>query len=362
MFEKVVAVLLVLVVVVGFVPGVAAAQASGTETVGGLVEVAEGETIAGDLSAVGGTVLIAGTITGDVEATGGSVVVAETGVVRGDLTAIGGSVLVEGAIDGDVVVSGGSVLVRDSARVGGSLEAAAGSVRMDGAVGGDARLAGETVLVGPTASVGGDLLYDAETVTVAPDASVAGITRAEEGIVTIETELAPPALPRGVGAAYGLLANLALGAALLVAVPGFTRAVTTVGTRESLRSGGVGLLTFVGVPVVLVLVALTVVGIPLSLGGLVTFALLLWVAFVYGCLAVGGWLLSLIDREDRWLTLVVGVVIVTLVGLVPFVGGIVRFLVLLVGLGAFVLAVRGTRDDDEGGFLVGPAEDDSAAV
>jgi cytoskeletal protein CcmA (bactofilin family) len=362
MFTKLLTVLLVLAVVVGAVPGVAAAQAGGAERFGGLVEVAEGETVAGDLSAVGGTVLIAGTVTGDVESTGGTVVVASTGAIDGDLTAIGGSVVVEGAVGGDVAASGGSVLVREGASVGGTLEAAAGSVRMDGEVAGDARLAGETVTVGPTAAVGGDLLYDAETFTASPDASVAGVTRAEDGIVSVEPEATAPALPRGVGVVYGLLANLLLGAALVLVVPRFTDAVAAVGTRDSLRSGGVGLLAFVGVPVVLVLVALTIVGIPLSLAGLVAFTLLLWVAFVYGGLVVGTWLLSLLGREGRWLALLVGVAVISLVGVVPFVGGVVRFLVLLVGLGAFVLTARGARGDEEGGFVFGTGEDESAAT
>jgi cytoskeletal protein CcmA (bactofilin family) len=362
MFKNVLAVLLAFVVVVGVVPGVAAAQAGGTEQVGGLVEVAVGETVTGDLSAVGGTVVVAGTVTGDVAATGGSVVVASTGVVEGDLAAIGGSVLVDGTVAGDVQVSGGSVLVRDGARIGGTLEAAAGSIRMDGQVAGDARLAGETVTVGPAAVVGGDLLYDAGTFTASPDASVAGTVRAQDGIVTGDPVIAPPAIPRGVGAVYGLLANLVLGAALLLVVPRFTDTVRGVGTRQTLRSGGVGLLTLVGVPVALVLVALTVVGIPLSLAGALAFALLLWVGFVYGSLVTGTWLLSLLDREGRWLALGVGLAVVTLVGLVPFVGGVVEFLVLLVGLGAFVLVVRGARSDESGGFVFGGTEDESAAV
>jgi hypothetical protein len=233
---------------------------------------------------------------------------------------------------------------------------------MDGEVTGDARLAGETVTVGPTAAVGGDLLYDAETFTRAPDATVGGVVRAEDGIANFEPEVAPPVVPRGVGAVYGLLANLVLGAALLLAVPRFSGVVTDVGTREALRSGGVGLLAFVGVPVALLLVALTIVGIPLSLAGIVAFALLLWVAFVYGGLVAGTWLLSLVERDGRWLALATGLVVVAIVDLIPFVGGIVHFLVLLVGLGAFVLAVRGVRSDEEGGVVVGGSGDESTAV
>ncbi|WP_318569764.1 hypothetical protein [Salinigranum marinum] len=60
--------------------------------------------------------------------------------------------------------------------------------------------------------------------------------------------------------------------------------------------------------------------------------------------------------------LLVGVVAVSLVGAVSFVGGVVRFLVLLMGLGAFVLAARGARGDEEGGLVFGTGEDESAAT
>jgi hypothetical protein len=71
----------------------------------------------------------------------------------------------------------------------------------------------------------------------------------------------------------------------------------------------------------------TVVGVPLALAGAVAFALLLWVLFVVA---------------------------------VPLAGGVVRFLVLPVGLGAFVLAARGARSG-EGGVVFDADEDESAA-
>lgn len=341
-----------LLTVLGGVAGVASAQTGGEEF-GGLVEVAEGETVDGDFNAVGGTVLVAGTVTGDVEATGGTVIVARTGVVEGSVSAIGGAVVLEGRVGGDVDVSAGSVLVREGATVGGDLTAVGGSVQFDGDVAGTANLAGESVQVGPAAVVGGDVVYEAESFAIAPSAAVAGTVSVGD-VVPRETETAPPALPRGVGAVYGLLANLLLGVALLLVVPRFSASVATAGTTRALRSGGYGLLALVGVPLLLVLVAVTIVGIPLSLAGAVTFAALLWVAFVYGALVAGTWAVGELGRESRWLALLVGVVFVAVVDVVPFVGGVVQFGLLVLGLGAFVLAAqRLRRDDDEGGFVFG---------
>jgi len=55
-----------------------------------------------------------------------------------------------------------------------------------------------------------------------------------------------------------------------------------------------------------VVLAVTVVGIPLSIAGLLTYLLVLWVAFVYGALVVGTWLLDRGGYESRWGALAVG--------------------------------------------------------
>ncbi len=59
-------------------------------------------------------------------------------------------------------------------------------------------------------------------------------------------------------------------------------------------------------PIALIALAITVIGIPLSVIGSFLFALLVWVGVVYGRFAVAAWLLGLVGLENRWLALVVG--------------------------------------------------------
>lgn len=351
-FTRILAVLLVALVLLGGVSAVASAQS--VERAGGVVTVAAGETVRGDLEAVGGTVLVQGTVDGDLEATAGTVVIA--GEVTGDVEAVAGSVTIEGTVGGDVGVAAGSLLVRDGATVGGTLEAAAGAVQVDGTVGGDARLAGEEVVVGPTASVGGNLEYDAERFSIAPGVVAGSVTPNDDmefafgpafGPGDFDVRVPPASFPVGTFAIYGFLVNLLLGAALLTVAPGFARRVTRLGTERTVRSGGAGLLTVVGVPVALVLLVITIVGIPLSLAGVVLFLLVLWIAQVYGALVLGTWLLSLGDRDNRWGALVLGLAVLVVLPFVPFgLGGVARFLIVLVGLGAFVLALRGETGEE----------------
>ncbi|EJN60115.1 bactofilin family protein [Halogranum rubrum] len=347
--------LVVLLVVAGSVPTLAFAQETNAEEAraGGIVRIGPGETVTGDLDATGGTVLVLGTVDGDLEAVGGTVVV--SGTVTGDVTAVAGSVTIEGNVGGSVDALGGSVVVRDGARIDGSLEAAAGAIRLDGEVVGNARLGGDEVTLGPTAVVGGNVEYDAETFDVAPGASVAGTTTQNDDLsfdvgspFAGGVDFAVPAIPPIVAVAYGFLANLLLGAVVLLVAPRFAEQVVEVGTSRAVQSGGVGLLTLVGVPIVLVILLLTIVGIPLSLLGFVVFGFTLWVGQVLGAYLVGTKALDMADSTSRWGALVLGLLALAVLGLLPFgLGGIVSFVVLLLGLGALALVLyersRGER-------------------
>lgn len=328
--------LVALLVVTSLFAGVAVAQETRS---GNTVVVEEGETV-GDLTAFAGTVVIQGTVDGDLEAFGGDVLV--EGEVTGNVDAFAGNVRITGEVAGEVSAAAGNVVVAEGATVG-SLSAAAGNVAVEGTVAGDVDAFAGSVTLGPEASIEGDLTYGGE-LNQHPDAEVAGT-------VTEESPAAPtplgevPALPPWLGPLYWTLVNLLLGAVLLAVFPRFSDGVAATARAETLKSGGVGLVALVGIPVALVLVAVTVVGIPLSVAGGFAFALALWVASVYGRFAVGAWLLSLADAENRWVALVVGLLVVLLVGLVPLLGGLVELLVLLLGLGALSLALYDRYDD-----------------
>ncbi|MFB6137405.1 MAG: polymer-forming cytoskeletal protein [Halobacteriaceae archaeon] len=305
--RRAVAGVVALVLALALVPAPVAAE----EPVGGTVVVAEGETVSGDLHVVAERVLIAGTVTGDLDVVAGSLII--EGTVEGSVDGAVGSARVSGTVEGDLHVGAGSVIV-------------------SGNVGGTARLGADSITFLPGATIDGDLRYDAGRLTGLDNVAVGGqVVRAE----SVDGPWSVPAVPTWAGTLYLLLANLALGAVLLALLPDASTGVVARVRDRTLRSGGAGLLTLVATPVVLALLALTVMGIPVALLGLGAFLAAMWVGLVYGCIAVGAWLLSLRDVEDRWIALVLGVPVVALVGAVPWLGGIVQFLVLLLlGLGA----------------------------
>lgn len=334
--RRIVALVLVGVLALSLATGVAAAES--VQGVGGTVVVGADETV-DSVAAVAGTLIVRGTVTGDVSGAAGTIHVTETGRVGGDVEVAAGTVSIDGQVGGDVRVGAGTLDVSESARIGGNLDAGAGYAAIDGRVGGDVTVGAETVALGPNARIGGDFRYDAETLTRDPGATVDG------RLVREARESSGPVggvdLVGGVvGATYGLLANLLFGALLLLAFPDFSAGVASrVGSSPG-RTGGVGLLALVGVPVALVFLVVTLVGIPLAVVGAVAFAGAVWAGLVYGQFAVGVRVLTAADRENRWLALVVGLVGFALLGAVPILGGLLELGALLLGLGALVLGLR----------------------
>ena len=369
--HRVAVALLAVLVVLGGLPAVAVAQqsdADGSQSSGAVVRIDENETVDGPLDATAGAVVVAGTVDGDVSATAGSVLVTDSGRVTGDLNATAGSVLVEGTVDGDVTVASAALELREGSTVGGGLDAGVADARLAGSIGGDAAVDATTLGVAPTATVDGSLTYRSEDATVADGAAIAGGVTADDdldvaspGSVGGDADL--PTLPAWVGAVYSGLSSLLLGAILLLATPNFSRRLAEVGTTQPLRSGGVGLLTLVGTPVALLILLVTIVGIPLSLVGFLVFGAVVFAATVYGAFVLGTWLLSLGDYRNRWAALVVGVVAVALVRQIPVVGGLVRFVVLVLGLGALATALYELRgnDGDDGAGDAGADPEVSAA-
>ncbi|WP_121744122.1 bactofilin family protein [Natronorubrum halophilum] len=322
-------------VVLGTIPITAVAQSDART--GGTVVVEEGETV-DSLEAFSGTVIVEGTVTGDVSAVAGDVRI--EGDVGGDLEAAAGSVTIAGTVDGDVEVAAGSFTVAEGATVGGDVSAGAGNVAIDGTLEGDADIGADTIQLGDSGAIAGDLRYSG---------SLEGNTAAVAGEVqqdsSVGTDLGPTIQPIAswLFAAYVLALNLLLGAALLALFPRFSDGIANRVASSPVRSGLVGFGVLVVVPVLLVLIAITIVGIPFSIVGAFGFALVIWIGTVYGRYAVAAWLLSTVGVTNRWLALVVGLVAGAILAQIPIVGGLINLLVFLLGLGALTFGLYAHR-------------------
>lgn len=329
--QRVLAVISAALLVLTLFSGVAAAQ-SGS---GGTTTVGSGETVSG-ISGVYGTIIVDGTVEGDISGVAGNIVISEGGVVEGDLEAAAGNIRIEGRVTGSVSTGAGSITLADTGVVEGDFEVGAGEVVIDGTIEGNAQIGAETIRLGDGASIAGSLRYDG-TLEGNRGAVAGEITRDRTLGGNLVTDIQPVAT--WVFTLSAFLFNLSLGALLVGLFPEFSNSVADRVRNDPLRSGLAGFVAVVAIPVVLVLIAISVVGIPISLVGLLAFLTFAWVGLVYGRLAVGVWLLSLADIENTWAGLVVGLLVAVVLGQIPVVGGLLNFAIFVLGLGALVLGL-----------------------
>ncbi len=330
-----ISILVVGVVVLSLFSGVGVAQSG----VSGTTTVESGETVS-SVSGVYGTVIIEGTVTGDVSGLAGNVVIREGGLVEGNLDAAAGNIRIAGTVRNSVSAGTGSVHLTETGIVEGDFEVGAGDVRIDGTIQGDARIGAGSIRLGDEAAIAGSLTYDG-SLQGNRDAVAGEITRDRSLGGDIVTDFQP--LATGIFAINAFLFNLLVGALLLGLFPKFSDRLADRVTTDTVKSGLVGVAVFIAVPVVLVLVAITVIGIPISIAGVFAFLLIAWIGLVYGRFAVGVWLLSLAAVENRWGGLVVGLLLGAILGMVPIIGGFVNFGIFVLGLGALVLGLVGRR-------------------
>lgn len=330
----------VAVAALGFSLGIGVVGAQPVDEPRGTV-VVESDEMVDSIDTIAGSIVIQGTVTGDVSGVAGHVHVADGGQVDGSVEAAAGAVRIDGFVAGDVATGSGHFELTETGSVGGDVDIGAGYLTVDGQVDGDVRAGADRIALGPNTVVGGEFRYDAVTFEQDPAATVGGSltqdSRIERGLMDMIPDIT---VPGWVGVVYGLLANLLLGVILLAAFPGFSRRLSSRVADQPGVSGGVGLLVLVGVPVVLILIAVTIIGIPLALLGSLGFVAVLWVAAVYGQFAVGAWTLGRTGRENKWLALGIGLVGFAILGAIPVVGGLFELIALLVGLGALALGLR----------------------
>ena len=248
-------------------------------------------------------------------------VVVPRGQSVGEVIVFSGRVLVEGIVRGDVVVVDGPITV--SGQVSGSVVALSGSVRLL-----------------DTAQIGGDVLAHGR-VEVAAGASVQG-RMSQDVSFTVNRSL------RTVAAFVSWLAvavsTLLLGLLLVFVAPRGLERSAEAGRTAPWASAGWGLALALGGPVVAVLAVALVLGIPLGIGLLLSIVLLSLVGVVVTAQTVGR---VLVDEDRRPTTaFLAGWGIATVLGVIPYVSGVVFGASAIFGLGAATVAIwraRGPR-------------------
>lgn len=249
----------------------------------------------------------------------------------GDRIVLVGDVLVDrDETAGDVVVVDGDVTIRGV--VTGDLVVVDGDITIRGTVEGDVVAVSGLATLGRRGRIAGDLVYADETPVQTPGSQVDGDVE--------KFEIGDASVFAAIGAWIAItLSMLLLGLVLLLIAPRAGDAVARTGRERTLVSALVGLLAFFLLPVIAIGLCVTVIGLPLG----IVLLLLILPLYAIGYLTTAHVLGSRIVKRGGIVAFLAGIVILQLLVLIPFVGGLIGFLATLFGLGVLLVALFRAR-------------------
>jgi cytoskeletal protein CcmA (bactofilin family) len=340
---------------------------------GGAISVPAGETIDDTIAMFGESVAIDGRVTGDAIAFARSVIV--RGDVDGDLIAFAETVTIEGEVMRNVFGFGASVTL-SGAQVGRNLygfgrEVSAGtgseirgnasmfaaSTFVRGNVGVDLTSFGQNVEV--SGEITRNVEAHADTVTILDPARIGGNVTAHIGAEanletasgatiggTVDARVDRDAAERRnqyLTASFYVRQAIRLGAAFLAGLiafwlfPSLVGNVTLGSSEQAVKSVVAGLFTLIGLPIASVIACVTIIGIPLGIIGLLAWVVGIYFAKIVLALVVGRALFGAAARSGpaphHAAMLLAGLVVIVIAINLPYVGGVLNFVLTVVGLG-----------------------------
>ncbi|MBI4276246.1 hypothetical protein HY629_00190 [Candidatus Uhrbacteria bacterium] len=300
------------------------------------VTVYAGESVRGYTGTVGENITITTPVDGDLFVAAN--VLKIEAPVAGDVFAAAGTVVIDAPVQGSVRVAAQTLLVRKS--IGGSLAVWGSDVHViEGATIGR-YLWADVDSLDLKSAVQGDVIYWGATAPlIASEARIGGKTSVSvRPIVSAWQKFRSPAfLFQSLIALFGLYI---VGLVLVLQVRRPTAAVMSAMIHVPLQSLAIGGATLFGTPLIILVLAVTLIGIPVALILMVLYGVLLYLTQVFVALTIGFQVMQWADGAHRfrsflW-TLVIGGLVWGVLTAIPFVGWTIRIIGTIWAFGAAI--------------------------
>ncbi|MEK6481886.1 hypothetical protein WJR50_30365 [Catalinimonas sp. 4WD22] len=296
-----------------------------------------------DLLVMGGEIKVMQSVRGDLIVMGGDITIDENVSIGQDLVLMGGQVHSQALVEGEVLARGGTLYFGGSCEK--MLDVQGGKVDINGTVRGETKLAAETISIGNNAQFYSTVHYWTDDDDVNFGESLmdgvqaqydVGLKPGEESFWTDQPWSWIP------------LVLIYLGSVLLLIflihtfLPKIMEKGSTILYEDTARSFGYGVLYYVGAPLIIVLMLMTVIGIPLGL-----FSLFLYIFSVLFGLTFSSVVITYLVKKHyhydwgKGLMIAVSFVIfilLRLLSMIPFLGFMLVGLMVGAAIGALILS------------------------
>lgn len=270
----------------------------------------------------------------------------------------GNVVNIQGTINNDLFVTGNTISIKDNAKVGRDTYLFASNVSLVNTIisrnlyisSVDVNISNTTILgnvnVNASNIVFGDNVNISGTLKYNDDASITNINKVNAGAtlvsVTEKDDIEDVWGNKIVNFVISLIGMILIGIILYGIWSNlFKKCSNTMKNYtfgKCLSDIVIGFLILIAVPVISIMLMITIIGIPISIITLISYIISIYLTTIFVGYLLGNFIITKIfkHKENGYLAIVLGVFVIKLIELVPFIGGIVCFIVICLGLSLIV--------------------------
>ena len=306
------------------------------------VEIAADEVIEDDLIAFAGNVDIKGTVLGDVYAFAQSVTI--TGDVGGSIFAGGANITIDAPRAQTIWAFGANIKVtgNNNHNTRGTIRGSVGSFDMTGnsTV---VKIKADRATIESRAQISGDFQLASEKEPTIEQGAVIGGEIIVKKPEPAEAGAFFAALAPALALIFTLIkiivfiAKIIVGILLIAIFKRYVRRIMDTLMTKTWKSLGWGFLGIIVLPVSVVILILIVVGYPIAIFGAYIYTTLWYLSSIFVGLVIGEKVIKLFKKEGEtslYLSFIIGILILLVVGFIPILNIIVRIFTLLFGFGA----------------------------
>ena len=292
-------------------------------------------TVNGDLLAAGGNIAVSGPVFGSVSVVGGSLNISSD--VLGSVRSVGESINVSNSVGGDFVAAGGQINVMPGSTFGKDVAIAGGTVYIDGTINGNLQVTSPNIKLGPNAVVMGTFDYYSDSPAILEQgAAVQGATNFHETKIPEKSHVS-----KGFIGIFSLVKAIMIFVTALVMLYFFKSQVNPIIEKsvsgfwkEALR----GFIVLIVVPVAVILSFITVIGAFFGFIVMLLYGVFLIISSVISVLLFARLSLKYLFKKEsyqlNWWIVAISSVAFGLIAVVPFVGWIFVFVIFISTLGS----------------------------
>ena len=270
-------------------------------------------------------VIIDGTIDNNLLAFAQVIDLSNTSRIGNDIALFGNEISVSGEIGGDLLIHGGQIII-------------------SGKIGGDLKLKGNRISIVAPAEIEGDIDYNSRNKIKIDDEVIIHGDVDWEKIKDTDEDTGP------INWAFKFvlfLCALVTGLIILPLCRHHTKIAAGQIIERPLVSLGVGFIAVCIAPVAFIVLAITIVGAPAAIILLFAFTIFFYIAKIYVAIALGRMTIRAFrkgaDPKNGW-SLILGLIILSILFVLPTVGWVIYFATVFFGIGAILLGAKKCRE------------------